>query len=501
MADTVLEMKGINISFSGVHILKDVDLDLKEGEVNILLGENGAGKSTLMKILVGAYHKDSGEIYVRGKKVDINSTVDSEKLGISMIYQEFNLVPNLSVAENIFLGRELTKTSLNVIDYDEMIRQSASVLRRLNVKIDPRTKVKNLGIAQQQMVEIAKAMLIDARILIMDEPTAALTDDEIETLFKIIHQLKDSGVSIIYISHRLEEFKFIGDRVTTLRDGHSVGITPIKEATQDKLIELMVGREITNQFPRVEVAPGPEVLRVENLTNDRVKGVNLTVHKGEILGIAGLVGAGRTETVRAIFGVDSKQSGKIIIDGKETKIEKPGDAIANKIGFVTENRRDEGLVLSMDVRDNITLPSLKELESSPLKLNFHREKEVGQAHIKSLNIKASSDRQKAGTLSGGNQQKIVIAKWLEMHPEVLIMDEPTRGIDVGAKYEIYQIMNDLKKKGVGIIMISSELPEVLGMSDRIMVMYEGKVTGTFDNGPDVTQEFVMQYATGGNNNG
>lgn len=497
MSKKVLEMKDISIGFNGVSVLKDVNLDLYEGEVNILLGENGAGKSTLMKILVGAYHKDSGQIFLKGQPVEINSTTDSEKLGISMIYQEFNLIPNLSVAENIFLGRELTNGPLKKIDYEEMIRQSQSVLNRLHVKINPRTKVKDLGIAQQQMVEIAKAMLIDSRILIMDEPTAALTNDEIETLFTIIKQMKSSGISIIYISHRLEEFKFIGDRVTTLRDGHTVGITPISEATQDKLIELMVGRDITDQFPKIKIPIGDEVLRVEGLTNDVIKDVNLVVHKGEILGISGLVGAGRTETVRAIFGADSKIAGKIYVDGSEVHINKPEDAINHQIGFVTENRRDEGLVLSMDVRDNITLPSLKKLESNPLKLNFHREKEVGQSYMKSLAIKASSDRQKSGTLSGGNQQKIVIAKWLETHPKVLIMDEPTRGIDVGAKYEIYQIMNQLKKKGVGIIMISSELPEILGMSDQIVVMYEGRVTGTFANNEDITQEYVMQYATGG----
>lgn len=494
-------MKNISIGFNGVQILKNVNLDLKKGEVNILLGENGAGKSTLMKILVGAYHKDSGEIFLNGQQVEINSTTDSSKLGVSMIYQEFNLVPNLSVAENIFLGRELTTSALKRIDYDEMVRQSQSVLNRLNVKINPRTKVKELGIAQQQMVEIGKAMLIDSKILIMDEPTAALTDDEIQVLFKIIKQLKANGVSIIYISHRLEEFKYIGDRVTTLRDGSVVGVTPIAEASQEKLIELMVGREITDQFPKVTVPLGKEVLRVENISNAAVKDVSFAVHQGEILGISGLVGAGRTETVRAIFGADTRTGGNIYVDGQEAHINNPEDAIKYQIGFVTENRRDEGLVLTMDVRDNITLPSLKKLESSPFKLNFHKEKEVGQSYIKSLDIKASSDRQKAGTLSGGNQQKIVIAKWLETHPKVLIMDEPTRGIDVGAKYEIYQIMNELKEQGVGIIMISSELPEILGMSDRIVVMYEGRVTGTFENNEQVTQESVMEYATGGKNNG
>lgn len=497
MSEKVLEMKDINIGFNGVHILKDVDLDLYKGEVNILLGENGAGKSTLMKILVGAYHKNSGVIYLNGERVDINSTKDSERLGISMIYQEFNLVPNLSVAENIFLGRELTKSAVKKVDYSEMIRQSKSVLRRLNVKIDPRTKVKDLGIAQQQMVEIGKAMLIDSKILIMDEPTAALTDDEIRVLFKIIKQLKASGVSIIYISHRLEEFKYIGDRVTTLRDGKLVGVTPIKEASQEKLIELMVGREITDQFPHLEVSPGKEVLRVEHLSNDVVKDVNLTLHQGEILGISGLVGAGRTETVRSIFGADPKTNGKIYVDGQEVHIDKPNDAIRHKIGFVTEDRRDEGLVLTMDVRDNITLPSLKELESNPIKLNFPKERKLSDQYMHTLDIKASSDKQRSGTLSGGNQQKIVIAKWLGTHPKVLIMDEPTRGIDVGAKYEIYQIMNELKKQGVGIIMISSELPEILGMSDRILTMYEGRVTGTFANTDEVTQEYIMEYATGG----
>lgn len=491
--DTILEMTHINISFSGVHILKDADLVLKRGQVNILLGENGAGKSTLMKVLTGAYHKDSGEIRINGEPVTINNAADAEKNGISMIYQEFNLIPNLSVAENIFLGKELVGFG-GKVDFEGMNREAQKILDRLHVAISPKTKVGKLGVAQQQMVEIAKALSVDAKIVIMDEPTSALTDEEIENLFAIVNEMKTHGVSIIYISHRLEEFKYVGDYVTTMRDGSTVGLTPIAEASHDRLVQLMVGREIKNQFPHVEQELGSELLRVSHLSNAHVHDVSLTVHAGEIVGIAGLMGAGRTEIARAIYGIDPIDEGEIFVAGKKVKLASPADAIAHHVGFVTENRRDEGLIMTLDINQNITLPALRAIQKNRLALSMQKERQVGAKFMHDLDIKAVNGRQKAGTLSGGNQQKVVIAKWLEVQPQILMMDEPTRGIDVGAKYEIYTIMNELKKHGVGILMISSELPEVIGMSDRILTMREGQLTGELDRG-EATQEKIMTLAT------
>lgn len=497
LAETVLQMKNIEKGFSGVSVLKKAGIEIAKGEVQILLGENGAGKSTLMKILAGAYTKDAGEIIYKGKPVEINSPKDAEKLGISIIYQEFNLVPYLSVAENMFLGKEPMSKIPGKIDFETMYTKSKEMLDRLDVDIEPKTIVADLGIAQQQMVEIAKSLSVNADIIIMDEPTAALTEKEINSLFEIIHKIKSEGVSIIYISHRLEEFSIIGDRVTVMRDGETVGMVNMEETTIDELIKLMVGREIGNKFPKVDIKKGDILLEVKNLNREGVfKDINFSLRKGEILGISGLMGAGRTEVMRGIFGVDSIDSGEIIIDSKKVIIKTEKDAISHGIGFVTENRRDEGLVLSMDVKENITLGTLSEFLDNPIKLNLKSEIDTTNSYIDKLKIKTAGYQQKTGTLSGGNQQKIVIAKWLLADSKILIVDEPTRGIDVGAKLEIYNIMNELVKDGVGIIMISSELPEIIGMSDRILVMCRGEITGEISR-EEADQEKIMYYATGG----
>ncbi|ADK13221.1 MULTISPECIES: sugar ABC transporter ATP-binding protein [Clostridium] len=497
MSETILKMENITKSFSGVTVLKNSGIEVKKGEVHILLGENGAGKSTLMKILSGAYSKDSGDIILNGNKVEINSPKDAEKLGISIIYQEFNLVPYMTVAENIYLGREPESKVPGKVNFKKMYNDAQKMIDYLNVDIPVDKPIKNLGIAQQQMVEIAKALSVHSDIIIMDEPTAALTEKEIDNLFKIMRKIKSEGVSIIYISHRLEEFAQIGDRVTVMRDGETVETVNIKGTSIDELIKLMVGREIKEKFPKIKVDLGEEILRVKGLTKKGVfENINFSLRSGEILGFSGLMGAGRTEVMRAIFGIDSFDSGEIYLKGKKVEINSPMKAIKNGIGFVTENRRDEGLVLQMGVGQNITLASLGKYISNPIKLNLRKEVKEIKDYISKLSIKSSGYRQIAGTLSGGNQQKIVIAKWLLSDSKVLIVDEPTRGIDVGAKIEIYNIMNDLVKSGVGIIMVSSELPEVLGMSDRILVMCRGKITGEL-NKDEATQEKIMHYATGG----
>ncbi|AZV55212.1 sugar ABC transporter ATP-binding protein [Clostridium sp. AWRP] len=497
MSETILKMENITKSFSGVTVLKNSGIEVKKGEVHILLGENGAGKSTLMKILSGAYSKDSGDIILNGNKVEINSPKDAEKLGISIIYQEFNLVPYMTVAENIYLGREPESKVPGKVNFKKMYNDAQKMIDYLNVDIPVDKPIKSLGIAQQQMVEIAKALSVHSDIIIMDEPTAALTEKEIDNLFKIMRKIKSEGVSIIYISHRLEEFAQIGDRVTVMRDGETIETVNIKDTSIDELIKLMVGREIKEKFPKIKVDLGEEILRVKGLTKKGVfENINFSLKSGEILGFSGLMGAGRTEVMRTIFGIDSFDSGEIYLKDKKVEINSPMKAIKNGIGFVTENRRDEGLVLQMGVGQNITLASLRKYISNPIKLNLRKEVKEIKDYISKLAIKSSGYRQIAGTLSGGNQQKIVIAKWLLSDSKVLIVDEPTRGIDVGAKIEIYNIMNDLVKSGVGIIMISSELPEVLGMSDRILVMCRGKITGELSK-DEATQEKIMHYATGG----
>lgn len=491
----LLEMRNITKRFPGVLALDKVKLELRYGEVHCLVGENGAGKSTLMKILAGAVPMDEGEIYLEGKKVEIASPFHAQQLGISMIYQEFNLIPYLSVAENIFLGREPKKGVTPLIDWKKMYSDAEKVLTRVGLKLDVRKPVAELSVAQQQMVEIAKALSIKAKIIVMDEPSATLTEHELKTLFEIIRTLRRQDLGIIYISHRLEELYEIGDRVTVMRDGQYIGTFDICDVSREEIIRMMVGRELTEEYPKVFFKRGPERLRVENLTRKGVfENISFSVHAGEIVGLTGLVGAGRTEVVRAIFGADPLDKGKIYVDGMEVKIRSPQEAIRYGIGLLTEDRKNQGLVLSMTVRENTTLANLKAI-TKWLFLNIPEEKRVAKRFVEELQIRTPSIEQIVQNLSGGNQQKVVLAKWLFTNSKILIFDEPTRGIDVGAKAEIFKLMNKLLEQGVAILMISSELPEVLGMCDRILVMHEGKLAGELSR-EEATQEKIMQLATG-----
>lgn len=492
-----LEMRGIVKRFPGVLALNHVDLEVREGEIHALLGENGAGKSTLMKILAGAYQKDEGAIMIGGHNVEIRSPSHARERGISIIYQELNLIPQLSVAENIFLGRLKTKSGGRV-DWGGMYREAQEMLDRLEAGIDARSLVRDLGIAQMQMVEVAKALSLNSKILIMDEPTASLTGKETEMLFQVMRRLRAEGVAIVYISHHLEEVLEIADRATILRDGSNVAVVEVRETTIDDLIRHMVGRELKEKFPKIHVPLGEEVFRVEDLTaGKRVRGVSLSVRAGEILGIAGLVGAGRTETARAIFGMDPVDSGRVYVEGKQVTIRRPLDAIRAGLGFATEDRKSEGLVLTMNVGENITLASLDQF-GGQWHMDLKAEKKSVREYIDKLNIKTPTPLQKAINLSGGNQQKVVLAKWLMSRSRVFIFDEPTRGIDVGAKIEVYNIINELIRAGAAVILISSEMPEILGMCDRIAVMHQGAITATLDRSQmDVTQEMLLYYATGG----
>ncbi|NRF91641.1 sugar ABC transporter ATP-binding protein [Paenibacillus frigoriresistens] len=498
MTSKLLEMKGISKSFPGVKVLEQVDFTLHRGEVHALMGENGAGKSTLMKILGGIYTKDSGSITVNGNVYDIASPSMAQNLGIVIIHQELNMVPHLTVMENIFLGREFTYGKSKLINWRRMRQESHRYLSQLGLNIDPGTLVNKLSVGQQQMVEIAKALSMKAEILVLDEPTAALTDREIEALFLVISSLKEKGVGMIYISHRMEEIFRICDQVTVMRDGHYIGTEYIANTTMDHLVKMMVGREIKDRFPKVKVTLGEEKLTVGGLTQKgKLHDISLTVRAGEIVGIAGLMGAGRTELAKALFGVTPIDRGTISINGKPVSIHKPIDAIHAGIGLITEDRKDEGLLLPLSVNDNLALPNLKILSSFGF-MNRSKERELSDSMIKKLLIKTPNSEQKVGSLSGGNQQKVVIGKWLATNPQVLILDEPTRGVDIGAKKEIYDLMNELVSQGVAILMISSELPEVLGMSDRILVMHEGKISGEFTQ-EEASQEKIMLSATGGGN--
>ena len=490
----VLEMLHIRKTFPGVVALDDVSFDLRKGEVHVLLGENGAGKSTLMKILSGAYQKTAGQILLGGRAVEIRNPRHARQLGISTIYQEFNLIPHLSAAENIFLGREPTN-AIGLIDRSAVYQAASALLRDLGLDIDARLQIAELGIAGQQMVEVAKAISLDARILIMDEPTSALTEREIAELFARIRKLKDAGVSVVYISHRLEELFEIGDRVTVLRDGKNVGTRNIHDVGKPELIRLMVNRELTNQFPKVRAPIGEEALRVEGLKRDGVLNeVSFSLRKGEVLGIAGLLGSGRTELARAIFGVDEIDSGRIYIDGELRRIDCPRDAIDMGVGFLTEDRKTQGLVLSSSVKENICLPSVERFSTAGV-VRSSEEERAATHYVNELRIKAPSINQKVVFLSGGTQQKVVLSKWLCCQARVFIFDEPTRGIDVGSKAEIYRLMNQLTASGVAIIMISSELPEILGMSDRILVMRLGKIAAEF-SAEEATQERILHAALG-----
>ncbi len=495
MPDTpVLEMRHIRKKFPGVIALDDVDFELCPGEVHILLGENGAGKSTLMKILSGAYQKTDGQIVLDGNEVEIRNPKHAQTLGISTIYQEFNLIPHLSVAENIFLGREPSRLP-GLINQRAIFQDAKRALSGLGLALDPRRLVKELRVAEQQMVEVAKALSLDARILIMDEPTAALTEHEIKDLFVIIRALKAKGVSVVYISHRMEELFEIGDRVTVLRDGRSVGTYNVRGMSKSELIRLMVNRELTDLFPKKKAERGAEVLRVESLcSRDGLNNINFTLHKGEVLGIAGLLGAGRTELARAIFGLDRITSGTIYVKGEPQRIGSPRAAINAGLGFLTEDRKSQGLVLPLSVKENLCLSSVDKFSAWGV-MRPSAEDQAADRYVKELRIKTPSLDQKVVFLSGGNQQKVVLSKWLCSEAEVFIFDEPTRGVDVGAKTEIYQLMNRLTAAGVAIIMISSELLEVLGMSDRILVMRGGEIAGEF-TAAEATQEKILQCALG-----
>ncbi|MDH3243518.1 MAG: sugar ABC transporter ATP-binding protein [Saprospiraceae bacterium] len=485
-------MKGIHKYFPGVHALKSVDLQLRTGEVLALIGENGAGKSTLIKMLGGAHKPSEGTIEVFGQELQIANPQEARRLGIGVIYQEFNLVPYLSARENIFLGQEIKKGVF--IDKGEERRRSIELFRKLGVQIEPERLCQDLSIAEQQIVEIAKALSLDVKILVMDEPSATLTPQEVQGLFSIIGELKEQGISIIYISHRLDEIFEICDRVYVLRDGSYVGSKPIGDITRREMIEMMVGRTVENEFPKDYQQIGRERLKIVNLRREGQKeGVSFSVKAGEVLGITGLIGAGRTELVRLIFGADKRAGGSVWKDGIELNIQSPKDAIKNGIGLLPEDRKGQGLVLMHSVKDNFGLPNLDRFSRYSVILQ-QQERFSFLNRVKSIRLKISGNDQLAGNLSGGNQQKLVLIKWLERNSDVLIFDEPTRGIDVGAKYEIYLLMNELASKGKAIIMISSELPEVIGMSDRILVMRNGEITGEITDPKSTSQESVMELA-------
>ena len=494
MGDLILSMKGITKSFSGVAALKNAALDLKAGEVVALMGENGAGKSTLMKILTGIYSKDSGEIQYMGQEVCFKGPAESEEAGISIVHQELNMMNDLTVAQNLFIGREEMNGFL--IDDKKMNEKARELFKVLKIDINPAEKIGNLTVGKQQMVEIAKAISSKAKVIIFDEPTAALTDSEIEELFKVIRDLKKQGTGMVYISHRMDEINVISDRVIVMRDGEYVGTLITKECSKDDIIKLMVGRAIFGEPKTASnvAKDAPVVLKCENLNRGKaVKDVSFELRKGEILGFSGLMGAGRTEVARLIFGADKKDSGKIFINGKEVSINTPQDAVAQGIGYLSEDRKRYGLIVDKSVEENTVISSLNDFVKGFF-IDKAKSKEVSQKYVESLKTKTPSVSQLVKKLSGGNQQKVVIAKWLVRNSDILIFDEPTRGIDVGAKSEIYALMERLAKEGKSIIMISSELPEVLRMSDRVIVMCEGRITGILDIA-EANQEVIMQSAT------
>jgi ribose transport system ATP-binding protein len=489
-------MEGIEKSFPGVHAISEGHFELRRGEVHALLGENGAGKSTMMKVLAGVYTKDAGRIVYKGKEVEISSPRAAQHLGVSIIHQELNLMSHLTVAQNIWIGREPRGRLPFVLDDKAINDKTQQLFDQMHLKLDPRTKVGNLTVATQQMVEIAKALSFDAEVLIMDEPTAALTDTEIHELFRFINQLRDRGVGIVYISHRLEEIKQISDRVTVMRDGHYINTVRAQDVTLDQIINMMVGRTIYESTPELPETPSQDiVLEAKHLNRGRVlKDVSFQLKRGEILGFAGLVGAGRTETARAVFGADHIESGEIYVDGKKARIKSPKDAVGYGIGYLSEDRKRYGLAIGMDVETNIVLAAFRKFMRLFGWVDSPKTHTTAEHYVKALSIKTPGVQQKVKNLSGGNQQKVIIGKWLTANTDILIFDEPTRGIDVGAKSEIYRLLNDLAHEGKSIIMISSELPEVLRMSHRVVVMCEGRITGELDSS-EATQERIMTYAT------
>ena len=489
----ILETKNISKGFPGVQALNDVEFSLRKGEVHALIGENGAGKSTFIKILTGAHLPDEGEIILDGRPLANLTPHQAMVSGISAIYQEFNLVPYLSVAENMYFGREFVKTGF--LDMEKMNDSASAIFKEMGVDINPKTKVSELSVAYKQLVEIGKAVSQHSRILILDEPTAALTNSETENLFKLIKKLQNEGVSIIYISHRLEELQIIADRITVFRDGEYIKTVGIDETDRKGLISLMVGRELGVDFPKPAKSTDETVLEVKNLNTDNfLKNINFKLKKGEILGFGGLVGAGRTEVARALFGLDRIETGEIFINGKKVENRNPGAAIANGIGLIPEDRKDQGVLLNLSIRENIGYTFINRI-TDWIFVNRRKEKKLVDEFTKKLAIKCSSTEQRVSNLSGGNQQKVVLAKWLAGDCDVLIFDEPTRGIDVGAKQEIYSLIRDLAESGKGIILISSEMPELIGMSERILVMHEGVIEGELQ-ATEVSQEKILDLASG-----
>ncbi len=490
----MLEVKKMVKHFGGIQALKGVDFQLKPGEVHALVGANGAGKSTLIKIITGAYRPDPGcgEIIFQGETVEIHNPIQARHLGISAVYQEFSLVNSLSVAENLQMGR-LTKKG-PFVDWKTINEEAREVLSMMDTVIEPKTLVKNLSVAQRQLVEIAKAISYDAKVFIMDEPTASLTDNDIDNMFTVIKKLVAKGMSIIYVSHRLEELPIIADRVTIFRDGQNVTTLDIADAPKPVIINHMVGKALEHT-PKEAKEQGPVMMQVRDFTsNGKFRDISFDLHQGEILGLAGLAGAGRTELARALFGADPHTSGEITIHGKTVEITSPKAAKDNKMAFVTEDRKEEGLILRHSLAENITLPVLKQVTRTGL-IRRGLEKPLVTRLLKDLHVKAAGGHQAARALSGGNQQKVVIAKWMATKPDILIMDEPTRGIDVGSKGQIYSLLNELAEEGLGIILISSEIPEILEMSDRILVMSNGKITAEFASAAEVTQDMILHHAT------
>ena len=493
----VLELKNIYKSFPGVKVLEDVTLQVRPGEVHALMGENGAGKSTLMKILMGIYKADQGSIFLEGKETVIHGPKDAMSKGISMIHQELNTVLDMEVAENVFVGRELLKKGfekLKIVDIARMREETGKYFREMNIDIDPRAKMRTLSVAEMQLVEIVKAISLNSRIIVMDEPTSAITEKEATVLFAQIERLKKQGVAIIYISHKMDEIFRISDTITVLRDGQWIGTKPAKELDNDMLIKMMVGRELTDIYPKDPVEIGDVILEVKNLSRGKkVRDASFSLRKGEVLGIAGLVGAGRSELVETIFGLYPKTGGQIFLHGKEVHIKSAADAIKNKMALITEDRKQTGLNLIVSVKENIASVSIGKLSNHGI-VNDKKINEVSEKYIKELKIKTPDGNAIVGNLSGGNQQKVVLAKWLLDEPDIIIFDEPTRGIDIGAKRDIYLLINNLAKEGKAVIVISSEMAEVMGICDRILVMAEGRINGEVQR-EEFSQEVIMGYAS------
>lgn len=491
-----IEMRGIDKAFGGNAVLKDAGFLLDHGEIHALMGENGAGKSTLMKILTGVYTRDAGTVIVDGKEVCYKNPQEAERAGIVFIHQELNVLFDLTVEENMFLGKEI-KGAFGICDKKAMRREVKKVLDKLGVSIDPAQRMSELSVGQQQMIEIAKALMVDAKVIIMDEPTAALTQSETEVLFQVVNSLREKGVSIVYISHRMEEIFELCDRITVLRDGSYIGTKKIAETDMNDVVKMMIGREIGERYPARNNVVGDVIFEVRDLTCPGVfKNVSFQVHAGEVLGVSGLMGAGRTEIMQAIFGNMPHVTGSIFLEGKEIHNKNPQTAMMNGIGFITEDRKVEGLMLEESIMKNISLANLGRISKMGV-LNKKGEQDLVKKGIEELHIRCFGPQHECNNLSGGNQQKVVFAKWIYTNPKVLILDEPTRGVDIGAKKEIYNIINDLASQGVAVIMVSSELPEVLGMSDRVMVIREGEVRGTLSR-EEADQENIMILATGGN---